>query len=102
MARGGYRPGGGRPKGVKNGDAEEDVVENAEMHQMTPLEYMLMVMNDVSADESRRDRMAQAAAPYCHGKMADQGKKEKKDDAAKKAGAGKFQPGEAPRLVHSR
>lgn len=32
----------------------------------TPLEYMLRVMRDPSADEARRDAMAKAALPYMH------------------------------------
>lgn len=45
---------------------------------LTPLEYMLAVMNDPKADRTRRDRMATAAAPYIHGRAteAQPGKKE--------------------------
>jgi hypothetical protein len=32
----------------------------------TPLEYMLRVMRDPSADDARRDTMAKAALPYIH------------------------------------
>jgi hypothetical protein len=32
----------------------------------TPLEYMLRVMRDPSADDARRDAMAKAALPYLH------------------------------------
>ena len=32
----------------------------------TPLEYMLRVMRDPSADDARRDAMAKAALPYMH------------------------------------
>jgi hypothetical protein len=51
---------------------------------MTPLEYMLAVMRDADADLVRRDRMAMAAAPYCHSRMADDriGKKEVKNAKA--------------------
>ena len=41
---------------------------------LTPLEYMLRVMNDGAASVARRDRMAVAAASYVHPK-ADIGKK---------------------------
>ncbi|RFC66583.1 hypothetical protein DYI37_03195 [Fulvimarina endophytica] len=37
---------------------------------MTPLEYMLKVMRSEAADGERRDRMAIAAAPYVHPKLA--------------------------------
>ncbi len=35
-----------------------------------PLDYMLRVMRDESADPDRRDDMAKTAAPYLHGKIA--------------------------------
>ena len=56
----------------------------------TPLEYMLSVINDASADQNRRDRMAIASAPYVHSRPADVklGKKEMAEKAAKDAGAG--------------
>ena len=57
---------------------------------MTPLEYMLAVMNDPDADHVRRDRMAIAAAPFCHSRMADNrlGKKDAAAKAAETAGEG--------------
>jgi hypothetical protein len=57
---------------------------------MTPLEYMLGVINDVGADEARRDRMAQAAAPYVHPKAEaeTQGKKAQRQAAAQTAERG--------------
>ncbi len=66
-----------------------------------PLDYMLKVMNDPMADESRRDKMAVAAAPYMHVKKGEGGKKDERQDAAKKAGGGKFAPAAPPRLVVS-
>jgi hypothetical protein len=50
-----------------------------------PLEYMLRVMRDRTADQKRRDRMAVLAAPYCH-LRADLGKKHRAAEAAKTAG----------------
>lgn len=49
-----------------------------------PLEYMLKVMRDPNTDAFLRAKMAVAAAPYVHAKLGEQGKKEKKDEAAKK------------------
>jgi hypothetical protein len=45
---------------------------------MTPLQYMLNVINDPEADFTRRDRLAIAAAQYCHERVADKaaGKKD--------------------------
>jgi hypothetical protein len=34
-----------------------------------PLDYMLAVMRDATADQKRRDAMATAAAPYLHSKL---------------------------------
>jgi hypothetical protein len=67
-----------------------DVIKDALTKNMQPLEYMLAVMNDPYADRNRRDRMAMAAAPYCHPKMADQrlGKKDQETEAATVAGIG--------------
>src|SRR5262245_504773 len=83
MARGGYRPGAGRPRLRPS----EKAVEAASKCERTPLEYMLAVMNDADVDITRRDRMAIAAAPYCHGRVADKrlGKKDLAEAAAEKA-----------------
>jgi len=37
---------------------------------MSPLDYMLKVMRDETAESWRRDRMAQIAAPYLHPEIA--------------------------------
>lgn len=91
MARGGYRAGAGRPRGTsstKLSKTEEKVIKkSAKLENKTPLDYMLAVMNDATADDDRRDKMAIAAAPYVHQRAADQklGKKEQKIEAAKNA-----------------
>jgi hypothetical protein len=67
---------------------------------LTPLDYMLKVMNDPNEDNELRARMATAAAPYCHARKGEgAGKKEEKSDRAKSAGAGKFSTGRAPLAV---
>lgn len=93
---GGARPGAGRPR--KNVTPEKIAastpaaapVVRVKSGQMTPLEYMLGVINDVGADEARRDRMAQAAAPYVHPKAEaeTQGKKAQRQAAAQTAERG--------------
>ncbi len=100
MARGGYRPGAGRPKTAKVQTTIE-VRREANKAKMTPLEYMLSVMNDGEAEDGRRDRMAVAAAPYVHAKAdeAKIGKKEERQQAAEKVAAGKFAPRSGPRLA---
>lgn len=70
MAEGrkGPNQGRGRPKGAISRRAIE-VIENAALGGMLPLEYMLKVMRDDKANIERRDDMAKAAAPYLHPKF---------------------------------
>ena len=91
MPRGGWRPGAGRPRktGLRTeGEAgvAEDVALAADRSRMTPLEYMLAVVRNPRADPSRRDKMAIAAAPFCHPRTAEIGKKVRQAEAARKAG----------------
>lgn len=96
MPRGGYRAGAGRPKSAKSPKAlakvlaPADVKSAARKSKMNPLDYMLEVMNDPAADDTRRDRMAIAAAPFVHVKPGDKplGKKEAANEAAQVAGSG--------------
>jgi len=74
---------------------------------MTPLEYMLRVINDPAADPARRDRLAMAAAPFCHERMADRtiGKKEVAQAKATTAGEGSewgedLMPMPPPAVIH--
>ncbi|WP_371074637.1 MULTISPECIES: hypothetical protein [unclassified Sinorhizobium] len=60
---------------------------------MSPLDYMLTVMNDDKSDSERRDRMAIAAAPYVHARASDAsgGKKEQQQEEAERLSReGKF------------
>jgi hypothetical protein len=43
--------------------------ELARSHGVLPLDYMLGIMRDPSADNKRRDAMAMAAAPYLHPRL---------------------------------
>lgn len=67
--RGGKRQGAGRRKGIPNRRSQE-ARDKALAEGKTPIEYMLGVMNNGAADADRRDRMAAAAAPYCHPRLA--------------------------------
>ena len=98
MARGGYRPGAGRPKGSKGKTAKSKrTIPTGAGKTMTPLQFMLQVMNDETEDPDMRARMAIAAAPFVHPKAGEgKGKKNDQADRAKKAGAGKFAQGKAP------
>jgi len=103
MPRGGARPGAGRRKGSQSKSSEAvEIRLEAKAAGLSPLEYMLQVMNDVGAERERRDRMAQAAAPYVHARAGegDKSKKAEKQKAAEEAaGAGKFGMRQAPKLV---
>jgi len=121
MGRGGYRPGSGPQKGAKyrprapkpDGVIKQkrikkprgspgipaDIVDAAAAENMTPLAYMLKVMNDPNEDKNMRARMAAAAAPYVHPRKGEGvGKKGEKEDRAKIAGAGKFRASAPPQL----
>lgn len=98
MASGGFRAGAGRPKGAKAPKAKPikvapDIKKAARQSGMSPLDYMLTVMNDSQSDNDRRDRMAIAAAPYVHEKPSDRalGKKEQQQlEADRVASSSRF------------
>lgn len=60
---------GGRQKGSRN-KAPAALAQAVAASGETPLDYMLRVMRDTSAEHDRRDEMAKAAAPYVHAKLA--------------------------------
>jgi hypothetical protein len=104
MARGGYRPNSGKPKKTATKrqatDAAKvpaDIKAEAKAAKMTPLEYMIRVMNDDTVDDARRDRMAIAAAPFVHSRKGEgAGKKDERASRAKDAASGKFSPAAPP------
>lgn len=111
MARGGARPGAGRPKSSRavkepakkeaRKQARDDAQDSGFMtggKVLSPLEYMLAVMNSDEVDDGRRDRMAVAAAPFVHTKMGEGGKKEQKAEAAKEV-ASRFGRSTPPKLA---
>lgn len=53
-----------------------------------PLEFLIKVMKNGGNEMMLRVNAARAALPYVHGKVAEKGKKETKEDAAKKATQG--------------
>jgi hypothetical protein len=57
---------------------------------MTPLEYLVTAMNDPTASDARRDRIALGLAPYLHARKAEVGigAKQKAEEQAKRAGDG--------------
>jgi len=69
MPKTGYKHGSGRPLGAVSrvrSLTDEQIRSEASRRDMTPLAYMLHVMNDSVVDPIRRDRMAVAAAPFVH------------------------------------
>lgn len=78
----------------------EEVAAAALAENITPLEYMLKVMRNPAADPDRRDKMAALAAQYIHPRpTSGTGKKEDREDRAKKAGSGRFAPAAPPLKV---
>src|SRR5580704_15665040 len=58
----------GRPKGARN-KRTRALIEAARASSEMPLDFMLRVMRDPTAQTKRRDEMARAAAPYLHSKL---------------------------------
>lgn len=77
--------------------------EPVRQEELTPLEYMLKIMNNPNVPPDRRDKMAIAAAQYLHVKAdvkeGNKTKKDEKEEAADEASNGKFAPATGPRLV---
>jgi hypothetical protein len=80
MARGGRREGAGRPRGSKDkqprltaaGVARSVALSRKAVIKaggILPLPYMLAVMNDPKQPQTRRDKMAIAAACFCHPRL---------------------------------
>jgi hypothetical protein len=67
--RGGKRAGSGRPKGSETKKRAEVALRATEAG-LTPLEYMLGIVRDVTADAMTRLDAAKSAAPYCHPRLA--------------------------------
>ena len=78
---GGARPGAGRPKSTPT------LIEIEPTND--PLQFLQVVMNDDAIDLKLRAAAAIALMPYIHAKK-NEGKKDEKQTAAKKASAGKF------------
>lgn len=68
MARGGARPGAGRPKGAANKRTRE-IADAAFEGGLTPLEYMLGVLRDEARSDQERFEAAKNAAPYMHPRL---------------------------------
>ena len=69
-----------------------------DLSELTPLDFLLRLMRDSEEEKTRRMQAAQLAAPYCHSKMGECGKKEAKQ-AAEKQVASRFAPSAQHRLA---
>jgi len=69
VASGGKREGSGRKPGTLNKRTAEQAAA-VEASGLTPLDYMLAVMRDLSMDDAKRLDAAKAAAPYVHAKLS--------------------------------
>lgn len=79
-----------------------DNVQPAEMEDLTPLQFLLRIMNNPTKSEDLRIRVAGMALPYMHekvGEPAGKGKKEQQKDAAEEATRSKFAPSSPPKLT---
>ena len=69
-----------------------EIFDEAQLKGMLPLDYMLAVIRNPNATQLRRDKMAIAAAPYCHARLMPdlpvKGKKDQRAEDAETAGVG--------------
>ena len=94
---GGARKNAGRPK--KEAPKLPETGELAEMlKHKDPKVFLLAVMNDAGSDARLRIDAAKALMPFIHQKLGEGGKKEQREDAAKKV-ASRFAPAAPPKLV---
>ena len=85
--RGGYRAGAGRPKGSKTARLPASTT-STEAAGLSPLAYLLSVMNDAAEPVETRMRAAGLALPYCHAKPAPIGAKAAREAKAMDAERG--------------
>lgn len=69
MARGGARPGAGRPRGATTRKTRE-IADRAAREGITPLEFLLQVMRDETAEFAQRLDAAKSAAPFIHPRLS--------------------------------
>ena len=106
MARGGARPGAGRPKrqpDPKVGKAAERLKAKPpaapERHYASALEFAMAVINDPEAHMADKIRLAIAALPFQHPKLESTapGKRELVATAAREAAGGRVAPPAGPK-----
>lgn len=97
---GGARPNSGpKPKEPVKLDIPVPVGET--LAHKDPKVFLLALMNDLEADVKLRADAAKALMPFMHSKLGEGGKKDQRQDAAKKVAGGKFAAAAPPKLVVS-
>lgn len=77
--------------------ALDDIENAAAAVNLTPLDYLLSVMNNPTEDQNIRIRVAGMIAPFIHPKPGERtGKKDEKEEKAQTAFTGKFKAGRSP------
>lgn len=69
MARGGSRPGSGRPKGARD-KLEREAAKAAASEGVMPKDFLLDLVRDIEQPLDIRIEAAKAAAPYFHARLA--------------------------------
>ena len=69
MARGGARPGAGRPKGAKD-KLDREAAKAAALEGVMPKDFLLNIVRDTGQPLDVRIEAAKAVAPYFHAKLA--------------------------------
>lgn len=72
---------------------------NAALMHSDPKMFLTVAMNDAALDAKLRIDAAKALMPFSHHKLGEGGKKDQKQDAAKRAGEGKYGSAEPPKLA---
>ena len=72
---------------------------NAALMHTDPKAFLTIAMNDQALDAKSRIDAAKALLPFTHAKLGEGGKKDQRQDAARKAGAGKYGSAEPPKLA---
>ena len=72
---------------------------SAAMMHSDPKHFLMAAMNDGELDDKLRIDAAKALMPFVHGKIGDAGKKDQRQDAAKKVAGGKFAAAAPPKLI---
>lgn len=118
MARGGFRPGAGRPKSAAKrtpaDKAKRSIVSAAQVVAATDeptkgavkkfdtaLDFAMAIINDADALMSDKIKLAVAVLPFQHPRLEGMapGKKDIQASAAREAAKGKFAPPAGPRLA---